>query len=105
MKNLWIITRDKIEDGAAKGTGSPHLTDEDCSKLDLAKNIDQILQDLIEKYEMDVAFKLYDDDDNLYYEGFMQEADFDPLDDFGMPNSGCTYLMYSEGKGEGFQLL
>jgi len=43
-------------------------------------------------------FRLYDDDDNLYYEGFIYGDDkihgFEPLDDFGMPNDGCTTIKY-----------
>ena len=39
-------------------------------------------------------FSLYDDDKTCYYEGFIfGEFDgFEPLDDFGMPNSGCTLV-------------
>jgi hypothetical protein len=29
----------------------------------------------------------------------MSELDFDPLDDYGMPNAGCTELQYREGNG------
>lgn len=40
-------------------------------------------------------FRMYDDDDNLYYEGVStSNSSFDPLDDYGMPNAGCTYLRY-----------
>lgn len=47
-------------------------------------------------------FRMYDDDDILYYEGTLcfdnQEEDrnpevwFAPLDDYGMPNDGCTRI-------------
>ena len=38
-----------------------------------------------------VAFRLYDDDTTLCYEGFLLGDDpFAPLDDFGEPNAGCT---------------
>ena len=42
-------------------------------------------------------FRLYDDDDILYYEGrIIGEFDgFEPLDDFGEPNAGCTGIRYS----------
>ena len=39
-------------------------------------------------------FRMYDDDGNLYYEGVCTELEFDPLDDYGMPNAGCTYMKY-----------
>jgi len=38
-------------------------------------------------------FKLYDDDGILYYTGFVYKGTgFEPLDDYGMPNAGCTYI-------------
>jgi len=40
------------------------------------------------------AFRMYDDDRNLVYEGFSSRIEFDPLDDFGTPNFGCTYIEY-----------
>jgi len=50
------------------------------------------------KYEnLPVQFRMYDDDGNLYYSGRMKIEDFDPLDDYGMPNAGCTYLKYRRG--------
>jgi len=53
-------------------------------------------------------FRMYDDDDNLYYEGSFYDAagdegdpelDFSPLEDYGSPNAGCTHIRYlEEGK-------
>jgi hypothetical protein len=39
-------------------------------------------------------FSMYDDDDECYYEGriFGDFDGFEPLDDFGMPNAGCTKI-------------
>ena len=55
-------------------------------------------------------FRMYDDDDQLYYEGrwvadpsVADEAfeGFEPLDCFGTPNAGCTRLDYrNEHTGE-----
>ena len=48
-------------------------------------------------------FRMYDDDGNLYYEGVTnalddelgdEESVFAPLDNFGMPNAGCTRIDY-----------
>lgn len=48
-------------------------------------------------------FRMYDDDDELYYEGrWVVDPDvpdeafegFEPLDCFGTPNAGCTRLDY-----------
>lgn len=52
-----------------------------------------------------MKFRLRDDDGNLYYEGRMTPSCLDnfgvgggnPLDDFGMPNAGCTIFQYSTG--------
>lgn len=47
-----------------------------------------------------VTFRLYDDDMNLYYEGKIvgEYSGFEPLDDFGMPDSGCTFIRYENEK-------
>ena len=43
-------------------------------------------------------FRMYDDDGELYYEGCSDDdSSFDPLDDFGMPNAGCTEIKYWNG--------
>lgn len=41
-------------------------------------------------------FSLYDDDEVLYYKGIIvgDYDGFEPLDDFGMPNAGCTGIKY-----------
>ena len=49
----------------------------------------------------ETKFRMYDDDDNLYYSGTLW-GDFDgfePLDDFGTPNAGCTYIeLFENGR-------
>jgi hypothetical protein len=42
-------------------------------------------------------FRMLDDDGEVYYEGRIVGGDymgFEPLDDFGMPNAGCTEIQY-----------
>lgn len=63
------------------------------------------------------TFRMFDDDSELYYEGrwiegaermerglfgiFMVESDeLEPLDCFGTPNAGCTYIEYQNANGE-----
>jgi len=42
-------------------------------------------------------FRMFDDDGNLYYEGLSTcNSSFAPLDDYGMPNAGCTEIRYFE---------
>ena len=49
-------------------------------------------------HELDIPFKLYDGDGELYYTGRMnmgaldEYGDSDPLYCFGMPNAGATTL-------------
>ncbi len=44
-----------------------------------------------------IPFRMFDDDDVLYYEGLSSNSSsFLPLDLFGMPNDGCTRLDYFE---------
>lgn len=54
-------------------------------------------------------FQMFDDDDNLYYEGFFvgdkySEEAFMPLDCFGLAHAGCTYIKYKNDKDEWFIL-
>lgn len=44
-------------------------------------------------------FRMYDDDGELYYEGYIcgDYSGLEPLDDFGMPNAGCTEIRYFKG--------
>ena len=46
-------------------------------------------------------FRMYDDDGELYYEGYSNDdSSFDPLDDFGMPNAGCADIRYKNKNNE-----
>lgn len=81
-KYRWIITKDHFaEEGAdpktnlnAVGMNGPRYCDE--------------------SIPVPYAFRMYDDDKTLIYEGFCSEIEFYPLDDFGTPNFGCTYIEY-----------
>lgn len=75
-KYRWIITRDLIDGSAVRRRvrgprgASPDVVDNPA------------------------RFQMYDDDGNLYYEGtiYGDYDGFEPLDDFGMPDSGCTTI-------------
>jgi len=47
-------------------------------------------------------FRMFDDDGELYYEGYsIDNSSFDPMDDFGTPNAGVTEIKYvNNGKFE-----
>ena len=77
MSYYWIITKDMLDtnkDYSAVGIEGP------------AGNR--------RTKENPVKFNMYDDDDNCYYEGMLygDYEGFEPLDDFGMPHTGCTYI-------------
>jgi len=75
MSYYWEITKDLISDGIdAVGVS----------------NGDKNLKDTTNGKD----FSMYDDDDECYYMGsiYGNYEGFEPLDDFGMPNSGCTMI-------------
>jgi hypothetical protein len=79
----WIVTKDFIEDESK------------CIEVDVIgpRGCPFTKEELISK---GTPFKLFDDDGNLYYEGFViadanaPESIFGPLDDYGGPNAGCV---------------
>ena len=81
---MWIITKDLIDCGTQEGRKSSE-------KTTLEK---------IKSKPNHCKFRLLDDDDEVYYEGWMSNSSsFAPLDDFGMPNDGCTALQcWENGK-------
>ena len=88
MKYAWIIDVDHIADsGAEPGTNSNAVG------LQGPRNASA---DLLAQLEAGQGedFQMFDDDNNLYYEGRIvgDYSCFEPLDDFGMPNAGCTRI-------------
>ena len=76
MSYYWKITKVHLEDLKNEvGVCGPHGADDSINKNS-------------------ARFSMYDDDDNCYYEGMIygDYEGFEPLDDFGMPNAGCTYI-------------
>ena len=57
-------------------------------------------QSLIVEGAKHEKFRMYDDDDELYYEGriFGDYEGFEPLDDFGTPNAGAVHIKYWTAK-------
>lgn len=99
---VWIVTRD--EQTESTGTIGPA----GAAKADIASL--KIFGESRGYAVIDSSvFRMYDDDGVLYYEGLLMETTkdaatgFEPLDDFGMPNAGCTrieYLNLKTGKWE-----
>lgn len=75
--NRWIVTRDLIDDGKMTGARSRGVATG------------------VMPEDLPVWFRVFDDDRNLYFEGRMDTADFEPLDDLGRAY-GATTLKYRE---------
>lgn len=76
---IWQVTYDHLE-GEVVNVVGPH----DADKNDLTL--------------CTIPFRMYDDDGVLYYAGAMSPdcEGFEPLDDYGMPNAGCTMIRLLE---------
>jgi hypothetical protein len=82
----WKITRDHIgEPGAKAGTNANAvgICGGNCNA----------------KGEV-IKFRMFDDDGELYYTGdLVGGTGFEPLDDFGRPNAGCTSIsLFQKGQ-------
>lgn len=92
MRTQWTITRDYIaEPGAEAGTylNAVGLIGPRGACMTAAEIIN---------HPDALAFQLYDDDGCLIYEGAIVGPDLcRPLDDFGTPNAGCTYMRVLDG--------
>ena len=78
----WYITKDKIDDG--NDVGQWNGSEDTFAKC---------------KANCKHAFRMLDDDGEVYYHGRSSIKDsFQPLDDFGEPNAGCTMIQYYENK-------
>ena len=73
---MWIITKDNISLGNCTDVGTKGPYNHNNTLVNKAR------------------FSLYDDDKVCYYEGYIfgEFNGFEPLDDFGMPNAGCTLV-------------
>ncbi|RLC24905.1 MAG: hypothetical protein DRH93_03360 [Deltaproteobacteria bacterium] len=85
MSNQWKITKDLINKPLSRGSDSYCYGTE----LGTTSKVFEMGR------PMPVKFRLYDDDENLYFEGVMEEEDFHPLDDIGTPGYGCTGIRTS----------
>lgn len=84
----WQITRDIVDEGRYNGTIGPRGYD---TYID----------------HDPITFSLYDDDGECYAIGTLygDYSGFEPLDDFGAPNWGCTYIKLKNSKTGEMEIL
>lgn len=83
----WIITRDYICNGDDNDVMGPH-------------DIPEAIAAALFNGDGD-KFRMYDDDGEHYYDGRIigNYNGLEPLEDFGMPNAGCTEVkLWKDGK-------
>ena len=87
MTYRWIITIDHIAEH-----DEPPCTYLNAVDLQGPDDCDETITD------NPIKFRMYDDDGQLYYEGVLygDHHGFEPLDDFGMANAGCTTVKLFE---------
>jgi len=96
MKYAWIIDVSHIDFENSKDftpiTGPSDITPEQEAHLIFATG---------------QKFKMYDDDGELYYSGRIigNYSGFEPLDDFGTPNAGCTEIKLLNSKTNKWETL
>jgi hypothetical protein len=83
-KYRWIITKDLITDPNDEGCRDDHGTEGPWDANDSVT-------------ANEAAFVMKDDDGEPYYHGkiYGDYEGFEPLDDFGTPNAGCTTIWYN----------
>ena len=85
MGYCWIITKDHIDSDSVSTMGPREVA---------GATVGSPLLDLFYKSVNPTRFSLYDDDGECYYDGMLYGdfTGFEPLDDFGTPNAGCTKM-------------
>jgi hypothetical protein len=96
-KGSWIIVRNYLDSDTKLGGGK-------------AIPAEHVLK-AYKNHPDTQYFMLYDDDDNLYYDGYILEDEdsdydslFDPLD-WATYNAGCTYIKYRNQKTGKMEIL
>lgn len=91
---MWVIDKSFIdsEDGCLDGASYKPV--EICGPSGWSPGIRAIY-----------PFRMYDDDEILYYEGYCTAESFDPLDDFGCPNAGCTIIKYHNHRNREWETI
>jgi len=106
----WIIDKDHLYDGPdsicpdEQGVIGPRGADIDNTPRSYAEN----KAELARNYQHHHQFRMYDDDEELYYTGTLfwngdaecpwndsDDFNYGPLRDYGMPNAGAVTISYT----------
>lgn len=79
-KRAWIITVDHLADAGVGHTDAGLMGPRDVTASPEALKASG------------TPFRMYDDDGELYYSGFLIGDEFGPLDDYGRGGAGCTEI-------------
>lgn len=94
---MWIITKDKLYEG---------YTEEEKKEWEWAKSAVGTHSRNYDGRPLPHKFRMKDDDDEIYYYGrSSSDSSFAPLDDFGMPNAGCTSIEYYNAEHKKWEVL
>jgi len=98
MKYGWIIDKDHFF--------NPEFDSKSAVGVMGHRGIDSIIESEL-KDGRGGKFRMLDDDGDVVYEGRIMGPDFsgfEPLDDYGTPNFGCTTIEYCDAAGKWYQL-
>lgn len=88
-KRGWIITKDYLAEPGEKAPSNLNA-----EGMMGPRDVTYSAEELKAKGKF---FRMFDDDGELYYEGFLIGDESGPLDDFGCPNAGATEIRILEG--------
>ena len=98
----WIITKDHLAEA-----NIPEGTNSNAKGVIGPRNVTPEQVDRLHEGRIGEAFRIYDDDGELYYSGRIigDYEGFEPLDDFGATNAGATDIKYRNHTSGKWELL
>ena len=109
MKAIWLVTKSYIEDASSRNNVQPVMVAHHgtLGRIEFPPDCDPAVD--VDVYgpsdasppaasSLTLEFALVDGDMNVYYTGLCSpDAEWDPLDMYGKPNAGCSFLFVKRG--------